>query len=39
MPHPMFCLHRNVFRIVTALSKIMSISYQPDTERLLTAAI
>jgi len=37
--HPTFCLHRNVFRIVTALAKIMSISYQSDTERLLTAAI
>ena len=39
MHHPTFCLHRNVFRIAAALTKIMSTSYQSDTERLLTAAI
>jgi len=39
MHHPTFCLHRNVFRIATALTQIVSTSYQSDTERLLTAAI
>jgi hypothetical protein len=39
MRYPTFCLHRNVFRIATALTKLMSITDQSDTKRLLTAAI
>jgi hypothetical protein len=38
MPHPTFCLHKDVFRIATDLLRLMPTTDHSDTERFPTAA-